>query len=54
MKDDLPRIKDLAKRAREMARWALNRKDKISLLKLADNYDREVAAIIAKGNGPCG
>ena len=52
MNDDLPRIKDLAARARAMARGALNRKDKIGLLKLADNYDREIAAIIAKGKVP--
>ena len=52
--DKLTRIKDLAARARQMARWTLNRKDKVALLDLADKYDQEAAAIVAGGKDPGG
>ena len=54
MNDKLTRIKDLAARARQMARWTLNRKDKVALLDLADKYDQEAAAIVAGGKDPGG
>jgi hypothetical protein len=45
---ELARIKDLAARARDMARMTLHRKDKSTLLNIAENYEREAAEIVAK------
>jgi hypothetical protein len=46
--DNLTRIKDLAARARQMARWTLNRNDKSALINLAEKYDQEAAEIEAR------
>ena len=46
--DELARCKDLASRAREMAKHALNERTRATLLSIAEDHERIVAAIEAE------
>ena len=43
MDDELARCKDLASRAREMAKYALNERTRETLLSIADDYERVIS-----------
>ena len=47
VEDELARCKDLASRAREMAKHALNERARATLLSIAQDYERLIAAIEA-------
>ena len=51
MEKNLARCKDLAARAREMAKYAYTKETRMTLLSIADDYDRMVTEIEAT-NGP--
>ena len=52
MENNLTRIKDLAARARKMARWTMNHGDKVALTDLAKDYEQQAAEMEAKGEDP--